>query len=162
MDKELQSLLEGIETANNLQSYEEDFMGIGGAFKVGAKAVGNAAKNAWTNTKNAASNLNQSLNAKAQNANAKGDFVQQQKELDQQLQTFANNLSGLLTKNASGSQQKNADKQADKASKANSALNKAKKNTQDEVDKTAEEMKNASTNEGSDSSTAAPANNGGK
>lgn len=155
MNEELTNLLEGIETANKLEPYEEDFMGIAGAAKAGWKAAGNALANAWTNTKNAASNLNQSLNAKAQNANAKGDFAQQQKELDQQVQAFANKLSGLLTNNASGNQQKKADK-------ANKALDKAKQNTQNEVDKTAEEMKNASTNESSDSSTAAPANNGGK
>lgn len=82
MNEELTNLLEGIETANKLEPYEEDFMGIAGTAKAGWKAAGNALVNAWTNTKNAASNLNQSLNAKAQNANAKGDFAQQQKELD--------------------------------------------------------------------------------
>lgn len=159
MEKELQSLLEGIETANNLQPYEEDFMGIAGGFKAGAKALGRAAKNAFTNTLNAAGNLNQSLNAKAQNANAKGDFVQQQKELDQQVQALANNIAKFLTGSASGSsdQAKDAKDKADKAAQANSALDKAKKKTQTAQGKVEADLKNAASASDSDSSTAGEA-----
>lgn len=136
MDNELQSLLEGIETASELSPYEEGIVGDV------AKLAGNAVKNAATNVKNAVgnkvkqigSNIQKSVATAQANLQNKQNVKNQQQvstEADQKLQDFAMKVSKLLTQGANGDLQKTADKSQKNANDAKAAAKQAQKESDD-------------------------------